>query len=153
MASCSPDQVVSRSSESEEGKILAHAGARSLAVRHTRPPTSQSCHAPTLPPSTTAPNVLLLTTGASGMIWKGMPSQSAGVHVTLVSPLHSRVGFGNAMVRASVAALCVSAHFASTLIRTNRLKHEFSTFGNRVHIKGLIWLYTHQLFHPPSLAK
>ena len=57
-----PDQVVSRSSESEEGKILAHAGARSLAVRHTRPPTSQSCHAPTLPPSTTAPNVFLLTT-------------------------------------------------------------------------------------------
>ena len=57
-----PDQVVSRSSESEEGKILAHAGARSLAVRHTRPPTSQSCHAATLLPSTTAPNVFLLTT-------------------------------------------------------------------------------------------
>ena len=58
----------------------------------------------------------------------------------------STVEFENAMLRAWVAALCVSANFASTLIPTNRLKHEFSTFG-KVHIKGLIWLY--QLFILP----
>ena len=45
-----------------------------------------------------------------------------------------------------LAGLCVSADSASPLISTNRLKHEFSTFG-KVHIQGLIWLY--QLFPLP----